>query len=150
MLTLININKAINDRINLIKSNTDYSNVKIVAEDVSEPIIRPSLKVELDNSSNGKYNSLIRERLLSYKIYFFAQDSKKYKFDNIKMQEILENGFLEALELSESFFVEVENFESIVVDTVLICSYDINLIEEMPDTDNSELMEDLNLNIMEE
>jgi len=152
MVTLLEINKAIDDRIKTAKSGTEFSTVPIVAEDVSEPIVRPSLKVNIEYGSNNKFNSNCREKNLTCRIYFFAKDRNKYKFDNAKMQDIFENAFLEDLEIKESFFVSIDNFESEVSDTVLICSFDLLVVELLPDTDpvDIELMEEIKLEMESE
>lgn len=115
----------------------------LLAEDVSEPIIRPSIKVQIENCANGKFNAHNREKSLTCRVYFFAEDRYKYKIDNTKMQDILENAFLDDLQVKESFFIPIDNVESEVADTVLICSFDLYVIELIPDNDLSEPMEDL-------
>ncbi|HBM74715.1 MAG TPA: hypothetical protein DD429_04075 [Clostridiaceae bacterium] len=147
MVTLIEINKAINDRIKESKLGTEFNNVPIIPEDVSEPIIRPSIKVSIGYSSNGNFNAHCREKTLTCRVYFFARDRYKYKIDNLKMQDILENAFLNDLEIKEGFFIPVDNVESEVIDTVLVCSFDLYTVEELADTDTSELMETLELNL---
>lgn len=152
MVTLLEVNKAINDRIKTAKSGTEFSTVEIIAEDVSEPIVRPSIKVNIEYGSSSKFNINCREKNLTCRIYFFAKDRTKYKFDNAKMQDILENAFLEDLEIKESFFISIDNFESEVADTVLICSFDLYVVELLPDTDpvDIELMEEIKIEMESE
>jgi hypothetical protein len=134
MVTLIEINKAINDSIKGALALTEYNpNELIVAEDVSEPIIRPSIKVAIENSTNGKFNANCREKNLTCRVYFFAKDRNKYKLDNVKMQELLENTFIEGLKIKEGFHIPIESVESEVTDTVLICSFDLYVVELLPE-----------------
>lgn len=147
MVTLIEINKAINDKIKASKIDTEFNDVPIVAEDVSEPIIRPSIKVGIETPTNGKFNANCREKNLTCMVYFFAKDRYKYKVDNLKMQDILENAFLDDLMVKEGFFIPIESIESEVVDTVLICSFDLYSVELLPDSDTNELMESLNIKL---
>ena len=133
MITLIEINKAINDKIKASIVGTELSTVPIVAEDVSEPIIRPSIKVAIENSENGKFNANCREKNLTCRVYFFAKDRNKYKFDNNKMQDLLENAFIEELKIKEGFYITIESVSSEVTDTVLICSFDLYAIELLPE-----------------
>lgn len=152
MVTILEVNKAVNDRLKAALVGTDFSSVPIVAEDISEPIVRPSLKVGIEYGLNNRFNANCRERSLTCRIYFFAQNRNKYKFDNANMQDILENAFLEDLEIEEVFFVSIDNFESEVSDTVLTCNFDLYAVELLPDTDsvNFELMEELNLEMESE
>ncbi|MDD2217955.1 MAG: hypothetical protein PHW03_05880 [Eubacteriales bacterium] len=150
MITLLQINKAINDRIKSALVGTDFSSAPIMAEDVSEPIIRPGLKVGIESSTNRKFNFKCREKNLTCSIYFFAKDRYKYKIDNAKMQEIIETAFLEDLEVEEGFYMPIETVESETADTVLVCSFDLYAVELLPDTDTSEPMEQLNYKEVEE
>ncbi|HEY5582923.1 MAG TPA: hypothetical protein VIK78_00305 [Ruminiclostridium sp.] len=150
MVTLLQINKAINNKIKSALIGTEFSLVELLAEDISEPISRPSLKVDMENSINGRFNSNCREKTLTIRVYFFAKDRYKYKIDNAKLQDILENAFLDDLEVVEGFYIPIENVSSDVSDTVLICSFDLYAIELLPDTDVNELMEELNIKLEKE
>lgn len=107
--------------------------VPIPAQDLSEPIIRPSIKVAIDNCVNGKFNAHNREKALTVRIYYFASDRYKFKIENAKMQEIIENAFLDGLIIEEGFYIPIEQVESDITDTVLICSFDLNIIELLPE-----------------
>ncbi|ACL77246.1 phage tail terminator family protein [Ruminiclostridium cellulolyticum] len=148
MVTLIDINKAITSKIRQAIADTEYSDVPIPAIDVTESIIRPSIKFSIENSSNGKFNANCRQKTLICRIYFFAKDRTKYNLDNIKMQDILENAFFDGITIKEGFFIPIDNVESEVTDGVLICSFDMQTIESLPDdSESSETMEDLILNL---
>jgi hypothetical protein len=133
MVTLIDINKAINNKIKEALTGTEFSTVPLIAEDISEPITRPSIKVGIENSTNGKFNANCREKNLTCRVYFFAKDRYKYKLDNSKMQDIIETAFLEDLKINENFYIPIEEVESNVSDTVLISSFDLYSIELMPE-----------------
>lgn len=147
MITLIDIQKAIEKLIKEALKGTDFSSIKPTPEDITESIPRPGIKVRLEGTENGKFNALCREKTVTVRIYFFAKDRNKYAIDNLKMQELLENAFLNDLIIEESFFIPINNVESVVTDGVLICSFDLYMVEELPDTDINEPMEDLNINI---
>lgn len=142
MLTLIQIAKAVNDTILTALSGTDLSSVPVVASDVSEPIVRPSIKVMLEGTSSGLFNAQCREKSLTYRIYFFAKDANKYRVDNLKMQEILEGAFLDGLWL-DGAHIPIASVDSELVDTVLICSVELYAVELLPDTGNSEPIEEI-------
>lgn len=147
MITLLEINKAINNKIKEALVGTAFTTVPLLAEDISEPIIRPSLKVTIDNSTNGKFNANCREKNLTCKVYFFAKDRYKYKIDNSKMQDLIENAFLDDLKVNDNFYIPIEEVESDVIDSVLIFSFHLYSIELLPDTDISEPMEDLDIKL---
>ena len=151
MITLLEINRSINNKIKNAKLNTEFEDVDITSEDVNEPIIRPSIKVSITNSTSGKFNSSCRERNLTVRIYYFCRDRYNFKIENIKMQEILENAFLDDLQVTESFLISIDNFTSETVDTVLISSFDLNCVELLPEdklpNEQGELMDDLTMNL---
>lgn len=145
MVTLLEINKAINNKIKNDLKGTEFSDVPLLAEDISEPIVRPSIKVSIENSINGKFNDNCRERTLTCRVYFFAKDRYKYKIDNSKMQDIIENCFLSGLNVLENFHIPINEVESEVLDTVLVSSFDLYSIETLEDTNEYENMEEMNI-----
>ncbi len=147
MISLLQINTAINNMIQNALIDTEFSNVPIVAEDVTEPIERPSIKIQLDNNRTGKFNSCNKERTLTVRVYFFAKDRNKYKLDNLEMQDIIENAFLEEVKVTDTFYIPIteDGVDCIVTDSVLQCSFDLYSIEEIVDPEVYEPMEELNL-----
>ena len=155
MITLLEINKAVNEKIKHALADSEFSSVPIIASDLSEPIVRPSLKVFLEDGTTGKFNSCMKERTLTVRVYFFATDLKKYKIENTKVQDLIENEFLTPIKVTDTFYIDVDEVESTISDTVLICSFDIETLENIPDIilDDGveyEMMENLNLSIESE
>ena len=139
MLTLKEVHKAINDK---VKEAGKPNRIPLVAEDITEPIQRPSLKVTLEDSTSGKFNASCREKRITVRIYYFAKDKSKYKLDNLAMQEALEGAFLDGLTIGEVFYIPITEVISTVTDTVLVCSFDLNMVEQF-ETDTGEPMEEL-------
>ena len=152
MITLLEINKAVNEKIKHALADSEFSSVPIIASDLSEPIVRPSIKVFLEDGTTGKFNSCMKERTLTVRVYFFATDLKKYKIENTKVQDLIENEFLTPIKVTDTFYIDVDEVESTISDTVLICSFDIETLENIPDIilDDGveyERMENLNLEL---
>lgn len=161
IIKLSQIHAAINTTITNALVGTDFSQVPIYSEDEKRAfqtndngsitaLLRPSLRITFDNTQAGKFNSQLKERNLTVRIYFFAQDKYKYKKDNLKMQDILENAFLEDVQVTPSFFMPVSNEEGVqsqVIDTVLECSFDLYSLEEIYDDSALEPIEELNFNL---
>lgn len=155
MITLLEINKAINEKIKHALADSEFSSVPIIASDLSEPIVRPSIKVFLEDGNTGKFNSCMKERTLTVRVYFFATDLKKYKIENTKVQDLIENEFLTPLKVSDTFIVDIDEVEVNTTDTVLVCNFNIETLEDIPeiildDGIEYEIMENLNLNIESE
>ncbi|WP_321833631.1 phage tail terminator family protein [Clostridium butyricum] len=147
MITLQEINKGINEAIEAALNETEFSNVTIRAEDLKEDIVRPSIKVILDDGTSGKFNSCCKERTLTVRVYFYAKNKDKPKIENLKMREIIENVFLEDLKISDTFYIPIDNVESDIADGVLICSIDLETLEIIPDNEEYEPMEELDIEI---
>ena len=155
MITLLEINKAINNKIEHALADSEFKTVPIIASDLSEPIVRPSLKVFLEDGTTGKFNSCMKERTLTVRVYFFATDLKKYKIENTKVQDLIENEFLTPIKVTDTFYIDVDEVEANTSDTVLICSFNIETLEDIPeiiidDGVEYEMMENLNLSIESE
>ncbi|WP_244833374.1 DUF6838 family protein [Clostridium sp. BJN0001] len=151
MISLLEINEAINDKIKNALANSDFKVVPIVASDLKEPITRPSIKTVFDGTTR-KMNSRMKERTLTCRVYFFASDLRKYKIENTKVQNLIENEFLTPIKVTDTFYIDVDDVDSTVSDTVLICSFDIQTLEDIPDEilDDGveyENMENLNLEL---
>ncbi len=143
MITLLDVNKAVNDRVKMaLKGCFDYD-VPTVAEDLSEPIIRPSIKVIPEGLTVGKFNSSCKERTLTYRVYFFSKDRKKPKFENTKVQEALESEFINDLAVSSDFIIPIEDISFEISDGILIMTFELYTIELLPDNDTNEMMEEL-------
>lgn len=155
MITLLEINKAVNEKIKHALADSEFSSVPIIASDLSEPIVRPSLKVFLEDGTTGKFNSCMKERTLTVRVYFFATDLKKYKIENTKVQDLIENEFLTPLKVTDTFYIDVDEVEANTTDTVLVCNFNIETLEDIPeiiidDGIDYEPMENLNLDLESE
>lgn len=153
MIALSTILTAVNTNILNALGDTDYSKVEIISKDFTDGIIRPSIRV-LYNSTTGKFNRQLKERVLNIKILFYAKDKNNYKNDNINMQDILENTFLEDLFVQEGFFMpycnsngDVEGIQSEIVDSVLQVSFNLYSREAIYDDSNLEDIGDLEFNL---
>ncbi|NFO89161.1 hypothetical protein FDC58_17725 [Clostridium botulinum] len=147
MITLVEINKGINEAIEAALNETEFCNVTIRAEDLKEDIVRPSIKVMMDDGTSGKHNSCCKERTLTIRVYFYAKNKDKPKIENMKMREIIENAFLEDLKVSDTFYIPIDNVESVVSDGVLICTIDLETLEIIPESEKYEPMDQLDIEI---
>lgn len=140
MLTQLQINQTIDEKIRATLANTTFSAVKIVA--VDDPIVRPAIQIKIENSSVGLADSRCREMALSFQIHFFAADPNQYHVDNMNMQNLIETALLGGIYV-DGAYIPIDLVKSTVLDTVLICSFDIYTVELLPDTDTSEITEEL-------
>jgi hypothetical protein len=161
MIKVSQIHTAINTTIENALIGTDFSEVEIISEDVRSgyqseddvngiSVIRPSLRVTFDTSESTKFNGQLKERTLPVRIYFFCKDRYKYKADNLAMQDIMENAFLEDVQVTPSFFMPLAddgNVQCSTTDGVLQIAFDLYSLEEIYDDSNLEPIEDLIFNL---
>lgn len=146
MVSLIEINKALVDRLRTALKYTPFELTPIVNYDLEEGFERPSLKVDIE-SDREFINNNYTGRTVRVNVYFFASDIKKYKIENLKIQEIIENTFLGGFKIAQNCHVYVEDIESDIIDTVLEVSFEFNIISEKInlEDENAEYMETLHL-----
>jgi hypothetical protein len=145
--------------LNAIK-DTDFSNINIISKDFSNGVTRPSFRV-LYSSRKGRLNRSSFDRTIKIIILFYAKDRYRYKLDNLEIQDILENAFIEPIAVTNSNNQtcylsyantngEIDDIDFEVVDTVLHCSFNLYSIEDVYDDSSLEDMEDLVINLSEE
>lgn len=142
ILTIVQINTAINEKIKKATAGTEFESVPMTFEDNSENLLRPSIKVAVENLKVAKLNSNCREKTFTISVTFFAKDMYKCKTDNSKMQELLENALLEDIYV-ENIYIPLVNLDSDLKDGNLKISFELYISELIPDTDSSEIMESL-------
>lgn len=142
MITLFDVNQSVNDTIQkAVQSVFDYD-VPIVAEELKEPIERPSLKIIIENSTNGKLNHFFQQKNMTVYIYFFAQNETRSKFDNRKVQNAIEQTLLDGITINDVWFA-VEQVHTDSAEGILCCSFDLEIIEEIEREQTGEYMEEL-------
>lgn len=60
---------------------------ELSAEDLSRPILRPSVKIDLEESREAAAVEGRVETEVTFRIYFFAQDRSRPKLDNLAMRQ---------------------------------------------------------------
>lgn len=155
IVALSTILKAVNQNILNALTDTNYNKIKIESKNFTDGITRPSIRV-LYSTGTGKFNSALKERLLNIKILFYAKDKNNYNLDNINMQDILENAFLEDLLIQEGFYMpycnsngDIEPMTSDIVDGILQCSFNLYSRENIYDDSALDNMEELTINLTE-
>ena len=141
MITIFDVNKVVNDIIQKAVQNIFDYDVPI-AEELKEPIERPSLKIIIENNKNGKLNYFFQQKNMIVFIYFFAKNENRSKFDNIKVQNAIEQTFLDGITINDMWF-DIEEVHSDSTDGVLCCSFDLEIIEEIERKQTDDYMEEL-------
>ena len=119
---------------------------KLVAEDVSKPIIRPSGKVELEDGTDARLLPSGRERTVTFRLYYFAKDRDRPKLENLAVRDAVGAAFLDGLTVGDTYLGIDEGVSFTVTDGVLVCALDLTLTEPIPEAE-ADPMEELNLDL---
>ncbi len=142
-MTLKELNRAVCER---VKKAVQAAGIQaeLIAEDVSAPIVRPSVKVELEDGTDAALSHRMSEQSVTFRIYFFARDPYRPKLDNLAMREALSDVFRAGVETAEGMVPADEGLSFAVADGVLTASLSLLLEQEEPETEED--MENMNLN----
>lgn len=148
MITIKDINKAIVTQVKSRLLYTNYKSVEFQSTDIKEGITRPSFYIEFGDIKTGLFNAFNIERNVEIRLYYFPSDRTNNKIELLEMQMNLELIFLRYLMVNEGFFFDIEELDfDITADGVLITTFNLHSVEELPSEDeNTELMEELIIN----
>lgn len=118
---------------------------ELVAEDVPSPILRPSAKVELEESTQARLLESGQEKTVTFRLYFFAADRKNPKMENLSVRQAIGSTFLGGITVGDTYLGIDDGVSFAVADGVLVAKIDLSWSENIPEP-NGELMENLNYN----
>ena len=147
-MTLKELNQAVCD---LVKEGVKASGLEaeLVAEDLSAPILRPSIKVELEEDSDAQAIRHRVEQSVTFRVYFFAADQHRPKLDNLAMRQALAETFRGGVPVGEDTVPIDEGLSFTVTDGVLVAALDLALDQTVSpaEEESAEFMEELAQNL---
>lgn len=127
--------------------NANFPNIEIQATDIEEGFNRPSFFVEVENNNTSNLMTNYKDKNLSIRIYYFPSNRETYQIEIIEVEEKLEELFCQKIKINEDFYIAIDETESETIDRVLQFVFDLNYVQELEDTDESELIDTLDINI---
>lgn len=128
-------------------ADAGMSGVPVVAGDLDEPVVRPSVKLLLDGDRTHQATACLIERELTAFIYFFPQDEHRWRAEHFALRDALRAAFCDCL-MVDSFEIPVAadgvTFDR--TDDVLIAGIPFAWQELLTEPDG-ETMDDLNLTV---
>ncbi len=125
-MTLLELNRAVCEQVKEAALNSG-TGAELIAEDVSRPIIRPSVKVELEDGTDAAMALDVLEQAVTFRIYFYASDMHQPKLDNLAMREALSDTFRRGVETPEGTIPIDDGLSFSVTDGVLVATLDVLL-----------------------
>ena len=143
-MTLLDLNKGVCALVDQAAQASD-TGAELVAEDVRRPILRPSVKVELEDGSEARAAEARVEREVTFRVYFFARDVNQPKLDNLAMRQALGEAFRDGIPVGTDTVPIDEGLSFTVTDGVLVATLDLSVDLELPES--GEIMETLHQNL---
>nr|DAL51313.1 MAG TPA_asm: hypothetical protein [Caudoviricetes sp.] len=140
-MTLLEVNRAVCALAEQAAARSG-TGAELSAEDLSRPILRPSVKIDLEESREA---AAVEDRVeveVTFRIYFFARDRSRPKLDNLAMRQALGRAFRDGVPVGEDVVPIDEGLLFTVTDGVLEAALDLRLDLE-PETPAGDLMETL-------
>lgn len=140
-MTLLEVNRAVCALAEQAAARSG-TGAELSAEDLSRPILRPSVKIDLEESREA---TAVEDRVeveATFRIYFFARDRSRPKLDNLAMRQALGMAFRDGIPVGEDVIPIDEGLSFTVTDGVLEAALDLRLDLE-PETPAGDLMETL-------
>lgn len=145
-MTLLEVNRAVCALAEQAAARSG-TGAELSAEDLSRPILRPSVKIDLEESREA---AAVEDRVeveVTFRIYFFARDRSRPKLDNLAMRQALGRAFRDGVPVGEDVVPIDEGLLFTVTDGVLTATLELRLDLE-PETPEGELMETLSQRYM--
>lgn len=145
-MTLLEVNRAVCALVEQAAARSG-TGAELSAEDLSRPILRPSVKIDLEESREA---AAVEDRVeveVTFRIYFFARDRSRPKLDNLAMRQALGRAFRDGVPVGEDVVPIDEGLLFTATDGVLEAALDLRLDLE-PETPEGELMETLSQRYM--
>ena len=130
-MTLLEVNRAVCALAEQAAARSG-TGAELSAEDLSRPILRPSVKVDLEESRV--------EVEATFRIYFFARDRSRPKLDNLAMRQALGMAFRDGIPVGEDVIPIDEGLSFTVTDGVLEAALELRL-DLVPEEPAGERME---------
>lgn len=140
-MTLLEVNRAVCALVEQAAARSG-TGAELSAEDLSRPILRPSVKIDLEESREA---AAVEDRVeveVTFRIYFFARDRSRPKLDNLAMRQALGLAFRGGVPVGEDVVPIDEGLSFTVSDGVLEAALELRLDLE-PEAPAGELMETL-------
>lgn len=140
MLTRVQINKAINDKI-----KAEFPDIEIQSSDVEEGFKRPSFFVSLETPQTTPYQFNV-QRDMTCRILFFPTSRHQYKVEAYDVMDRLEKRFGLNFTVDDRV-ITIDDARADIIDKVVHYDFDFSYLDDSSyeeTGENQELMRELN------
>lgn len=122
-------------------------NAPVVADDLEEPIIRPSIKIQIDDDTTNRDTTHLDLRSFVCRIYYFPPDRYNYRNEHFAMKDCLSEFLKDTLWVGKFNIDTVDGISFSKTDGVLIAELNYEWYEEVPTIQTGDDIETLEMNI---
>jgi hypothetical protein len=141
---------TLNDLITVINTVLEkrFPNIERLSTDIEEGFNRPSFFVDIDNHNKSMLGEVLKDVNLTVRIYYFPKNKYKNRIELLSMIEDLTNLFLTNLKINADFYIPINEVNSTITEEkVLIIDFDIRYVYEVPEDEELEMLEEINIEI---
>nr|DAL77553.1 MAG TPA: hypothetical protein [Caudoviricetes sp.] len=125
----------------------DIVSTPVMASDLSEPIVRPSVKIMLDEVRTDRATTHQNIRHVTLRIYYFPPDRQHWRAMHWAVQEALTDGLLDGICVGKYHVYPDEGITFDTTDGVLIATQAYSWYEDRDTHDTGDPMESLYVNL---
>lgn len=144
MIAITDIYMALLELVNAATTAADIR-APVVSSDLSEPIVRPSIKIILETDSASRDSTHLDSRSVTAFLYYFPPNEHKWRADHFAMMDALRPFLQDSLTVGAFTMYSDEGIEFTETDGVLIGEISYQWYEERPIDNPGEPAETLNL-----
>jgi len=143
MITLEDLITVINTTL-----ETKFPSIKLLSTDIEEGFDRPAFFVDVDNHNKSMLGEVLKDIKLTIRIYYFSSSKRKNRIELITMIDDLNDLFLTTLKINDDFYISIDEVNSTITEEkVLVVDFDIRYVYEVPEDEDLEMIENLEINI---
>lgn len=122
-------------------------NAPVVADDLEEPIVRPSIKIQIDDDTANRDTTHMDLHSFVCRIYYFPPDRYNYRNEHFGMKDCLSEFLKDTLWVGNFNIDTVDGISFSKTNGVLIAELNYEWYEEIPIIQTGEDIETLEMNI---
>lgn len=119
----------------------------VIAGDLSEPIVRPSIKIMLDDVCAEQVTTHQNIRHVTARIYYFPPERKLWRGAHWSMMDALTDGLIDGVTVNQFTVYPDDSLEFSNTDGVLIATQSFSWYEDRETHDIGEFMDSLQVNL---
>ena len=146
-MTIAEFYAALVDTVKRSLQAHDIASTPVMASDLSEPIVRPSVKIMLDEVRTDRATTHQNIRHVTLHIYYFPPDRQHWRAMHWAMQEALTGGLLDGICVDKFHVYPDEGISFDTTDGILVATQSYSWYEDRDTHDTGDMMDALHVSL---